>query len=144
MPTGAWGGGFSLQAGRSDVTDAWVPFHFLDEPIEVHFDTPPLLTRKPDAPQAFVWREERFAVDDILATWSDYRRRGRSERNMQPAHAQVAVRRGSWGVGRFYFRLRVQGGRVFDIYYDRAPEDAGDRVGHWFVYRELGPANALP
>jgi hypothetical protein len=124
------------------VTDAWVPLHFLDEPIEVHFDTPPLLTRKPDAPQAFVWRGESHGVVEVLANWSDYRRRGRAERNMQPAHAQVAVRRGSWGVGRFYFRLRVQGGRVFDIYYDRAPEEAGDRAGHWFVYRELGPASS--
>jgi hypothetical protein len=124
------------------VTDAWVPLHFLDEPIDVRFATPPPLSRKPDAPQAFIWRGETFDVAELLAQWTDYRRRGRYENNMQPAHAQVAVRRGSWGVGRFCFRLRVRGGRVFDIYYDRAPEDAGDRAGHWFVYREMGRADA--
>ncbi len=48
-----------------------------------------------------------------------------------------ARRRGSWGVGRFYFRLETEGGRVFDLYYDRAPKDAGDRRGQWVLWREL-------
>ena len=58
-------------------------------------------------------------------------------RNMQPAHAAVAASRGSLGVGRFYFRVRVDSGRVFDIYYDREIRDVDDRLGHWFLYREL-------
>jgi hypothetical protein len=59
------------------------------------------------------------------------------EKNMQPAHAQAAARRGSWGVGRFHFRVRTQDSRFFDLYYDRAPEDAGDRAGHWVLFREM-------
>jgi hypothetical protein len=57
--------------------------------------------------------------------------------NMQPAHAAAAERRGSWGVGRDYYRVRTAGGRLFDIYFDRAPKDAGHRKGAWFLYREL-------
>ncbi|OGO10520.1 MAG: hypothetical protein A2Y93_13565 [Chloroflexi bacterium RBG_13_68_17] len=117
----------------------WVPANFIDEPIEAEFDRPPMLSRKPGAPNGFVWRGERFRVEQTLASWFDYARKGRSAKNMQPAHARVAAQRGSWGVGRFYFRVRA-GGRVFDLYYDRAPEGAGDRQGHWFLYREMKPA----
>jgi len=58
-------------------------------------------------------------------------------RNMQPQHAAVASGRGSWGVGRDFFRVRVEGGRVFDIYYDRAPKGSEARKGAWFLYREV-------
>jgi len=58
-------------------------------------------------------------------------------RNMQPQHAAVAAGRGSWGVGRDYFRVRVESGQVFDIYYDRAPKGSDARKGTWFLYREV-------
>lgn len=58
-------------------------------------------------------------------------------RNMRASSARKAARRGSWGVGRFYFRVRTEEKRVFDLYYDRAPKDAGDRIGHWYIWREL-------
>ena len=62
-------------------------------------------------------------------------------RNMRPAHAAVAAERGSLGVGRFYFR--VDTGQVFDLYYDRAIKDVDDRLGHWFLYRELSENSNL-
>ena len=83
---------------------------------------------------------EHYQVTEKLAEWFDYTRRGRMARNMQPAHAAVAAGRGSLGVGRFYYRVQVDSGQVFDIYYDRAPKDAGDRLGHWFLYREMRPS----
>jgi len=43
----------------------------------------------------------------------------------------------SWGVGRFYFRVRTDHGRVFDLYYDRSPKNVNDRLGGWFLWREL-------
>jgi hypothetical protein len=58
-------------------------------------------------------------------------------RNMSPTQATVAAGHGSLGVGRFYFRVRVDSGQVFDLYYDRAIKDVDDRLGHWFLYREL-------
>jgi hypothetical protein len=58
-------------------------------------------------------------------------------KNMKPAHLREAERRGSWGVGRFYFRVRTDKERIFDLYYDRAPKQAADRLGHWFLWREM-------
>ncbi len=114
-----------------------VPFRFVDEEIQVVFDRAPDLVKKPGPPSGFSWRDESYRVVETLSTWTDYRRRGRMAQNMEEGHQQTAARRGSWGVGRFYFRVRVEGGRVFDLYYDRAPDGPGDRAGHWFLYREL-------
>ena len=113
------------------------PISFITEIIEIHFDHPPLLEKKPTAPDGFTWRGKDYRVVEVLNEWVDYQRRGRFARNMQPQHAAVAARRGSWGVGLFYFRVRTQDGRIFDIYYDRAPKDADHRKGAWFLYQEL-------
>jgi hypothetical protein len=111
---------------------------FIGEEIEVDFDQPPLLEKKPGCPDRFTWQEENFEIVEMLKEWHDYRRRGRMAQNMQPAHAAIAEQRGSWGVGRDYFRVRTAGGRTFELYYDRAPKDAGRRKGAWFLYREIG------
>jgi hypothetical protein len=113
------------------------PIHFFDHPIEATFDKPPALEKTPDCPDGFVWNEQTYRVIELLASWSDFTRRGRAARNMRPGHASVAATRGSLGVGRFYFRVRVDKGRIFDIYYDRAPKDVDRRKGEWFIYREL-------
>ncbi len=73
----------------------------------------------------------------VLSEWHDYRRRGNMARNMRPSHAALASQRGSWGVGQDYYRVRTSEGRIFDIYYDRAPKGSDERKGGWFVYREL-------
>ena len=112
------------------------PLHFYDEPVEVSFTQPPALEKKPSCPDAFTWRGQAYAIVDLLAEWVDYRRRGRMARNMQPQHAVVASERGSWGVGRFYFRVKVDTGQVFELYYDRAPKDAGARKGSWVLVGE--------
>jgi hypothetical protein len=110
---------------------------FIGEPIEVHFDHPPMLEKKPGCPDEFTWRGMLYRVVEKLGEWHDYRRRGRMARNMQPQHAAVAEGRGSWGVGRDYFRVRTEGGQVFDVYYDRAPGNVESRKGTWFLYREM-------
>ncbi len=109
---------------------------FIAEPITVEFDQPPLLAKKPGCPNRFIWGGDTFTIVEMLAEWRDYGRRGRMARNMQPQHAAVAENRGSWGVGRFYFKVRTAEGRVFELYYDRAPQDAGNRHGNWVLYRE--------
>jgi len=113
------------------------PLRFIDEPIAVIFNTPPVTEKSPPCPDGFTWAGKTFLVTEKLSEWFDYSRRGRSARNMQPAHAAVASRRGSLGVGRFYYRLRTDTGQVFDLYYDRTILSADDRKGHWFIYREL-------
>lgn len=112
------------------------PHSFIGERIEVEFDQDPVFSKTPTCPSAFTWREETYRVVEMLETWVDYSRRGRFARNMQPQHAMTAARRGSWGVGRFYFRVRVEGDRIFEIYYDRAPNSVDDRKGNWFLMGE--------
>jgi len=115
----------------------WIPLQFIDEEVTVDFLQPPMLEKRPEAPAAFVWRGQRLRVAEVISTWFDFERTGRQARNMAPAHHEAARRRGSWGVGRYFFRVRTEDGRAFDLYFDRAPEKAGDRKGHWYLFREL-------
>lgn len=114
-----------------------LPARFIGELIAVEFDTPPLFSKRPHCPDRFVWRDETFVIVEVLGQDTDFGRRGRMADNMQPAHAAHAQETGSWGVGRYVFRVREAGGRRFEIYYDRAPKSAGDRLGHWFLRLEL-------
>jgi hypothetical protein len=113
-----------------------VPFHFIDEPIQVYFDTPPLLEKTPPCPNGFTWQGQDLRITALLFEWQDFRRRGRMARNMIPAHTQHAARVGSWGVGRYFFRVQVEDSRIFEIYYDRTPADAFNRKGKWFLLGE--------
>lgn len=117
--------------------DTFQPIHFFDHPIQPIFDTPLAREKTPDCPNGFHWDDKTYHVIEMLSSWSDFARRGKMARNMRPAHAAVASSRGSLNVGRFYFRVRVDTGQVFDIYYDRAMKSLDDRKGQWFVYREL-------
>lgn len=109
---------------------------FIDQPVEVIFDIPPALEKSPPCPNGFCWMGVTFRVEEMLAQWSSFERRGRMATNMALEHAARAAGKGSWGVGRFFFRIRVTGGRIFDLYYDRAPEDASRRKGKWVLLAE--------
>ena len=113
------------------------PLQFIGENIKVHFDKTPLLKKKPGCPDRFVWGGTTYEIQEKLAEWQDFKRRGRMAFNMRPANMSKALKRGSWGVGRFYFRVSTRCERIFEIYYDRAPKDADDRSGSWYLYREL-------
>jgi hypothetical protein len=115
------------------------PIHFFEEPIEVfYFGSRPFLEKTPICPDGFSWRGNHINIKKTISEWRDYERRGRYARNMQPQHAAVAKIRGSWGVGRFYFRVLTDQGAVYDIYYDRSPKNVDERKGAWFIYQELG------
>ena len=111
--------------------------HFIDEPIEVEYDHPPALEKKPGCPNRFVWQGTTYHIVAMVKEWHDYRRRGRMAQNMREDHLAIASSRGSWGVGRDYYRVRVDTGQVFDIYYDRAPKGNAQRKGGWMLYREM-------
>ena len=115
------------------------PIQFINEAIEPIFDNPPLLEKKPGCPDGFAWRGVDFRITTLHKEWHDYQRRGRMARNMRPTHAATASMRGSWGVGQDYYRVDTDQGRLFDIYYDRAPNNVDKRKGNWFIYQELQP-----
>jgi hypothetical protein len=119
------------------TSNKFIPKHFIEESIDVIFGEEPLLEKSPKCPQGFIWRERKYRISKLLAEWRDYQRKGRTSRNMKPQHAAVARSRGSWGVGIFYFRVLVETGEIFDIYYDRAPKNVDSRKGFWFLYQEL-------
>ncbi|HMK08876.1 MAG TPA: DUF6504 family protein [Anaerolineales bacterium] len=123
------------------VTDSWRPVRFIGTEVQVTHLQPPALAKKPAAPDAFTWAGRTFRVSETISMWTRYERRGRMADNLAPAHLETAARRGSWGVGRFYFRVRTDSGDVYDLYYDREPEAAGDRAGHWYLWREVRPAS---
>jgi hypothetical protein len=114
-----------------------VPLHFIGDPIEAIFDQPPALEKKPPCPNGFIWQGQTYRIVEELEAWHDYARKGRMATNMRPAHAEAAAGRGSWGVGRFFYRVRVADGRSFELYYDRAPKGSQQRKGAWFLQSEL-------
>ena len=123
--------------------ETWQTLNFIDEPIEVQFRKPPQFSKKPGAPDAFTWHGTQYRVERLISTWSDFSRRGRMARNMRPSNVRKTVGRGSWGVGRFFFRVRVEGDKYFDLYYDRAPRAAGQGEGQWILLRRLQPPGKL-
>ena len=115
----------------------YVSIHFIDDPISVEFDKPPVYEKSPLCPERFIWQGKQYTVQEKLGEWQDFERRGRMAQNMSSAHSATAAKRGSWGVGRFFFRILTSEGSIFDLYYDRAPKNSDDRKGAWFIYREL-------
>ncbi len=79
---------------------------FIDAAIIVTYQTEPLLEKKPDCPTAFEWNEKAYQITEKIMEWVDYSRHGRMARNMSDAHSAAASSKGSWGVGRFYFRVK--------------------------------------
>jgi hypothetical protein len=116
---------------------------FISERIEPHHDGAPAPEKRRGCPTAFRWRGDVHRVARVVSEWHDYVRRGRAAHNMRPSHAAAAERRGSWGVGRDYYRVLTDSGRVFDLYYDRAPASVLDRKGGWFLLRELEPGAGI-
>ena len=110
---------------------------YIGQEISVEFNEAPLLSKKPPCPDRFLWNGDAFEIVELLGEWRDYGRRGRMASNMQPEHAARAAEHGSWGVGRTFFQVKVENGQMFELYYDRAPKDADDRHGSWFLRREL-------
>jgi hypothetical protein len=115
---------------------------FIDEKIEVIFDESPLLSKNSGCPDGFIWRGKIYRVVELLRERHDTHRRGRMARNMIPPHLAVAENRGSWGVGKDYYMVRVDNGEVYEVYYDRAPKDADHRLGEWFLYLQLDINNS--
>lgn len=116
---------------------------FIGEPVEVLYDRPPALEKRPGPPDGFVWKGRVYRVAAVLREWHDYRPRGKTAafylKERGSYRAKAVERRGTWGVGRDYYRVRTESGEVFDLYYDRAPQGPGPekRKGGWYLFRQI-------
>ncbi len=115
---------------------------FYSEPIEALFDEPPMLEKKPGCPNDFSWRDRTYHVVETLREWHDYMPRGATRDRAEREHGRFWVqaaqqRRGSWGVGRDYYRVRTDSGELFDIYYDRKGGKGG-----WYLWRSVDESAA--
>jgi len=113
---------------------------FYSEEIEACFEEEPLLEKRPGLPSGFIWRSREYRVIELQREWHDYRKRGKSaafyEKERGAYWVQASQQRGSWGVGRDYYRVLTDTGEVFDIYYDRKPK--GRKLkGGWFLWRKV-------
>lgn len=86
---------------RSNVGDG----EFISEPIEVDYDKDKL------APTAFVWRDQRYEIIEILHEWQDWSVPGY-------AHARGWIHRRH----RNYYVVRTADEKIFEIYLDRPPK----------------------
>jgi hypothetical protein len=118
-----------------------LPTRFIGAPVEAIFDQPPALEKRPGPPDGFVWEGRPYRVKAVLREWHDYRLRGKSEsfyvKEQGSFRAKSAQRRGSWGVGRDYYRVRTDTGEVFELYYDRASRGPDHRKGAWFLFQQV-------
>jgi len=112
---------------------------FIGEAISVHHDRSPALEKIPGPPDSvcrilirLIWEGRTYRIVEVLSEWHDYRHRGRTatfyRKERGSFRAKAAERRGSWGVGRDYYRVRTDTGAVFDLYYDRAPRGSKHRI----------------
>lgn len=107
---------------------------FVSEEINVEFDKEFILEKKPPCPISFIWRGEIFVVKELISSWFDYERKGKKAKNMQDTHLARARKKGSWGVGRIYFKVRCELEKIIVIYYDRSPKNVCDRKGKWILF----------
>lgn len=92
--------------------------------IQVEFDEESKFIRKPSCPDRFVWNKQLFQIEETLAEW---RTDGRIRSSLLMA-----------GLARIHFRVRVSGGRIFELYYDPRKR-VGDRqrAGEWILSAEI-------
>ncbi|HCJ10605.1 MAG TPA: hypothetical protein DHW14_05510 [Clostridiales bacterium] len=116
---------------------------FIGEEIEPVFKEEPELEKKTGVPDGFKWRGREYAVTRVIKEWHEYdhpRPGGGWDAGRPPFGARAPMRRGSWGVGKDFYRVMTDDGRLVDIYYDRRPK--GRKKGRWVILRELGGTGA--
>jgi hypothetical protein len=115
---------------------------FISAEIEAIFAEEPVILKRAGPPDAFVWDGERFEVSELLAEWHDYDKERREVGETRRSQTQINRQRGSWGLGRDYYRVRTADGRVFELYYNRRPKSR-TVIGSWVLYRELDELDLL-
>ncbi len=112
------------------------PQVFIGQEITVGYEKDRVVQKSPTCPDYFVWDHNTFVIKNVEQEWKDFSRKGNAQRNMRPAHLRRVVMKGSWGVGRFFFRVQTECSRNFEMYYDRAPHNRKNGQGVWILFCE--------
>jgi hypothetical protein len=107
---------------------------FVGEEIRVDFENDFILEKKPPCPDSFTWRGATYGVEALVSSWFDHERKGKLARNMRDTHLKRARNKGSWGSGRYYFKILDDKNRIAVLYYDRTPRDVHNKKGVWILF----------
>ncbi len=108
------------------------------EPITVEFEKEPLLEKKTGPPDRVVWRGKLYTIISVENEWHNYDKCGKTEKfyNQKRGNAlKMKSRKGSWGVGKDYYKVKTDTGEVFVIYYDRQPKKV--KKGQWILLKKV-------
>jgi hypothetical protein len=89
---------------------------FYSEKIDVIRDD------KTKNPVSFVWREKKYKIKEVIASWPDY------------SFPKSGAKRKRWWQRkhRNYYRVLTDDNEVFEIYFDR-----GSKEQEWILYAKL-------
>ncbi|NOT02318.1 MAG: cytoplasmic protein [Phycisphaerales bacterium] len=84
------------------------------------FDTSAMGRGEPGLPNAFVWRDRTYTIESCVARWKE------SQRTGGPADGQIYLRR-------HCYRLRMNDGTEWEVYFTRQPSSTGSARTRWFL-----------
>ena len=96
----------------------------ISAPITPHagtFDTAPMGRGEPGLPRGFDWRGESRTVIEPLGAWKHSSREG-------------ARAGGDLYLRRHYYRLRMDDGSIWTVYFVRQAPRSGNPKSRWFLY----------
>ena len=104
-----------------------MPEEFVSEPIKPvpgTMDVSGMLRGEPGLPKSFIWREQEYAVDEVLERWKETSpcRSGGRERYVR----------------KHWFRIRTTTGHEMKIYFERQPRLAREAKSRWWLYTVSG------
>jgi hypothetical protein len=96
---------------------------FVSEPIQPvagTFDTTGMTKGEPGLPRRFVWRQEEYAVTDVLETWKELGpcRTGDSEKYLR----------------KHWFKVRTEDGLEMTLYFERQARSKSQSKARWWLY----------
>ncbi|MEP0848599.1 MAG: cytoplasmic protein [Phycisphaerae bacterium] len=97
---------------------------FVSEPIEPHprgFDTHAMGMGLPGLPPGFLWRGREWTILAVLESW----------KHSEPEGGRSG---GERYLRRHYFKLRMDGGDVWTVYFLRQRPRSGSAKARWHLY----------
>ena len=99
---------------------------FVSESIEPRgsIDRAPMGRGEPGLPEAFAWRDGLFRIEAVVQAWKASSPEGGGSGNVY--------------LRRHYYRLRMEGGDIWTVYFLRQAPRSGRAERRWFLYSREG------